>query len=723
MVRPLLPKEEQTDSPNLSDSGLESKSAKRRCVSSACIPCRKRKSKCDGGVPTCSTCAAVYHTECAYDVDTEHKRKSASKKDMGALTEGNGVLAAIISAIRNSTDAEAAEIVHRIRSGEPLETVTQTLKLDVTLSGRSDSNSLESDFADIVGTTKVNRSGVTRYFGNTSGLGLVPSDADGPAQPESFTDSWTRLTRDTEFIHHLMELYFCWEHPFYVLFSRECFLHDMNRGRSKYCSQLLMNALLAAGCNFSDRPEARTDPDDPNTAGDHFFGEARRLLIEDESSSLTTVQALGLMGIRETSCGRDSAGYQYAGRCIRMALELGLHLCFTGAPGNSLTPTEIEVRKVTFWGCFTMDTAWSLCIGRISQLPRTAISIKKPTLADAIESKPWKPYIDTDVDLPAELEQPGHTCKVLQQFSFLSEIVSDTLFMFYAPRERFTILAIRGDNREQLDATGYRFKVGDPSLGLLGIADESSIYYHTVVLHLFRPFLKVDLLDSSISPRAICTESAENISILADGYRNLYTLRRECVLMSHCLLSASTIHLLNLPSPRASRYITDDLRNLNEASVCHGFAGRCLRIIQTLAQKWEITLPEEASRIGSTSSTERPSPSESSEYLLTPWGGSMQPRMRRDSVTELVPTDETALSASLSDLFWTPFPYQGIPLQATLAPSPMDISSMLDVTGNDWEQYTRDGFKMTYANDITSGGSNLTDDDWARIYHERNIGV
>lgn len=82
--------------------------------------------------------------------------------------------------------------------------------------------------------------------------------------------------------------------------------------------------------------------------------------------------------------------------------------------------------------------ALSICFGRISQLPRTAISIKKPTLADAIEYKPWKPYVDSDVIFPAEMEHPGHTYKLLQQFSFLSEIISDTLVMFYAPRERFT---------------------------------------------------------------------------------------------------------------------------------------------------------------------------------------------------------------------------------------------------------------------------------------------
>lgn len=37
-------------------------SIKRRCVSTACIACRKRKSKCDGNTPRCAACSSVYGT-------------------------------------------------------------------------------------------------------------------------------------------------------------------------------------------------------------------------------------------------------------------------------------------------------------------------------------------------------------------------------------------------------------------------------------------------------------------------------------------------------------------------------------------------------------------------------------------------------------------------------------------------------------------------------------
>lgn len=35
---------------------------KRRCVSTACIACRRRKSKCDGNTPSCAACSSVYGT-------------------------------------------------------------------------------------------------------------------------------------------------------------------------------------------------------------------------------------------------------------------------------------------------------------------------------------------------------------------------------------------------------------------------------------------------------------------------------------------------------------------------------------------------------------------------------------------------------------------------------------------------------------------------------------
>jgi hypothetical protein len=266
--------------------------------------------------------------------------------------------------MRSLPEADVTELVQHIRHDPRLDIagLADSWRKNVQLpfSTTSDNASLASDLSVVLGKPSMTQTGESRYFGHTSHLGLVPEDenytASGPRKPleDYHKGSWTTVTDDLAFVERLLNLYFQWSHPFYVIFSRECFLRDFQSGRQKYCSPMLVNAILAYACHFTDEPAGRTDPENFRTAGDHFFAEARRLLYEDETPSLTTTQALCVMAMREPSAGRDSSGFMYIGRCLRMAVELGLHLNTTASP--KFTPSEIEVRKVTFWGCFVVDT-------------------------------------------------------------------------------------------------------------------------------------------------------------------------------------------------------------------------------------------------------------------------------------------------------------------------------------------------------------------------------
>ena len=262
----------------------------------------------------------------------------------------------VAAAISSSSEAEAVEILQQVHTGEAsILSIAETIQQNTALPPRPDSQPL-GELADFIGKPTRDRSGVTRQYGHTSGLGLISESSVAGPQHRSAVEPWTMVTQDAEFINHLLQLYFCWVHPFYVLFSEECFRRDMASRRSKYCSPLLVNAILATACNYSDQPEARTNPMDPLTAGNHFFAEARRLLNEDERTCLTTVQALAVLSLREASCARDSSGFQYIGRSIRMVLEMGMHLSLNAQQSGGLTPAEIEVRKITAWGCFVTDT-------------------------------------------------------------------------------------------------------------------------------------------------------------------------------------------------------------------------------------------------------------------------------------------------------------------------------------------------------------------------------
>lgn len=64
---------------------------------------------------------------------------------------------------------------------------------------------------------------------------------------------------------------------------------------------------------------------------------------------LTTIQALGLMSVREAGCGRDYESRFYAGQSTRLALEMGLHLV------RDSEDVENAVRSATFWGAFSLD--------------------------------------------------------------------------------------------------------------------------------------------------------------------------------------------------------------------------------------------------------------------------------------------------------------------------------------------------------------------------------
>ena len=151
--------------------------------------------------------------------------------------------------------------------------------------------------------------------------------------------------------------------------SKSLFYRDFFRGkppvessrRTTYCTPLLVNAMLALGCHFTSNPKARAEPSDPATAGDHFFQEAKRLIVsndEYEKPKLTTVQALALISVREAGCGREANGWVYSGMSFRMALDLGLNL----DSGNLTTNKELkdnhpemDARRITFWGCFLFD--------------------------------------------------------------------------------------------------------------------------------------------------------------------------------------------------------------------------------------------------------------------------------------------------------------------------------------------------------------------------------
>lgn len=607
-------------------------SNKRRCVSTACIACRRRKSKCDGAQPACAACASVYMTDCEYAPHTDHRRKGVYKKDVDSLKTKNSTLQVLVQAILNSEEEDVAELVRQIRTCDNLEDLAASIEAGEKIAPQHipespvlnsqpyDVPQFESELSGRMGDLWLD--GSVKFIGGTSNLIWLPDGFDqramGSSPSSSLLDivkpkeeavlSWTTVTQDKELILHFLNMYFCWHYAYFTTLSKELFYRDFLTGTpSQYCSALLVNVMLALGCHFSNKPAAKADPEDSSTTGDHYFREAKRLLHEDDefaNAKLCTVQALALMSVREAGCGRESKGWVYSGMSFRMANDLGLNI--DAQPMNEssrLSDEDIDARRITFWGCFLFDKCWSNYLGRQPQLQSSHITVKKPDVFPSEDSERWSPY--TDSGIVQANAQPARTRTVALQLSTLAEISGDLLASFYHPN-----LADKPFNKQnelkRLSDIHTRLEAWKKDLpGELEVRDAQlpqvllmHMFYQLLYIHLYRPFLRytktTSPLPSHVSPRKYCTQAAGAISKLFRLYKRTHGLRQICNIAIYILHTACTIHILNLPDKNARRDITHGVKHLEEMGDCWTAARRTLEILRLCAEKWKIDIPEEA---------------------------------------------------------------------------------------------------------------------------------
>ncbi|KAI4737203.1 hypothetical protein E4T50_12332 [Aureobasidium sp. EXF-12298] len=659
--RTILPKDEQGSSDGLA-SMAPPKPAKRKAVSSACIPCRKRKSKCDGGLPSCSTCMAVYRTDCSYDQDTDHRRKGALRKDIASLQNKNTALDVVINSLCALPEHEATALFHSLRRGERLDCLAEAINAGDTEKLRT----LDTDLSGPSGTpgaTFHTQAPSTRNESSRSPTDAKWNDVRSQSAAAEGSSSWFRIPQDAEFVDHLLNLYFSWSHPFFCFFSKDHFLRDMARGSTKYCSAMLVNAVLSVACQYSDRPAAR------ERAGDYFFSEAQRFAENIGAAELTSVQALAVMAVREGSAGRDHISYRLIGRSVRLAMEMGLHLAETTAGEPNLRSTEMDIRKLTFWGVFNCEMICCLALGRVSSIPKNAIEIDKPMNSEKLDALFWQPYEDANLPVSPSAVQPMKCLLFHSIQSKLAEMINDINLNLYAPRERFT--------PRRLASAYHQYQMWYSELPEMFQLQNTAMphvivlhmYYHQCVLHLFRPFMKLDLSDIGLYPRELATYCATEISKLMNALRGMYGLRRTSLAVSPILLSASTVHLMNLPSQGAAVQLTQAMQDLETMSVNHRYASCCLEIINRLANQWGIRLPEATANLAPFRSPEPDQAMPNMSLFFT------QATLSNESLETLVAPPTQNLRHDSGSMFEPSFAPHNMPILPTGSQSSMGATS------------------------------------------------
>jgi len=399
-----------------------------------------------------------------YDPNSDHRRKGVYKEKVDTLKTKSATLQTLIQAILNAAEDDVPALIRQIRTCESLDEVADNI-------ARQEQGLLEEeeDYEDAAYTTTALpafetelsgkmgelrlENGSVRFLGGTSNLIYLEPTVDGDDGHTGFDAyqqqdepllSWTTVTSETEVVVHLINMYFTWHYPYFTTLSKSLFYRDFLLGkppgtpkRTMYCSSLLVNAMLALGCHFTSSPAGCADPTDQTTKGDHFFAEAKRLIVENdeyEKPKLTTIQALCLMSVREAGCGREAKGWVYSGMSFRMAQDMGLNLDSGGMTNSKETMDEgeIDARRVTFWGCFLFDKCWSNYLGRLPQLPVSNITAPKYDVFPDEDADIWSPYTDSGI---GQLHsQASRTRTVALQLSNLCEISSDLLIFFYHPQ-------------------------------------------------------------------------------------------------------------------------------------------------------------------------------------------------------------------------------------------------------------------------------------------------
>ncbi|KAJ4109666.1 hypothetical protein NW768_012102 [Fusarium equiseti] len=564
-----------------------------KSLAKACISCRTKKVRCDAARPRCSNCQ-TQSRECIYHIETPRKRPTFSQ--ITRLQRDASALKAFIVTLKRSDSQEREQLLSsavdddgnvKLPELEDRSAFTQTQHSSIGTPSRrvEDSAIVSDDELDIANFVSIDDAGETNSFGPSSALhnpaGNSPNKTThGRATPtENIKNSLianAALQRHleygllkhssiaevpTELAMHLLNLHWDRQHHTFLLTYRPAVMRDLQCS-GQYCSTFMLNAIFACCSKFSPRPEVRADPDDPSSAGLHFFNRCDELLAKDSllmRPHITTIIGLLLLGSTYNARGETSKGWLYTGYALRMVYDLGLHL-----DPKQITddPEEIEIKRRVFWGAFVCDKLQSLYMGRPVAINLCDSRVSREFLDLYEETEPYHLPATATPDLPKGLSTaiPRYSVSTFQQLCLLSKIMTTITNRFYVVGATFSnaqnsLLKIeqalqkwREDLAPELDFQPWLpegTQSQTPNIMVL-----HNVYYSLVIL-VHRPFISDGHLRSTGTPARSweqCTNAARCITSISSVYKSTYGLSGAPYVLAYTVYVACTIHVRNAAS-------------------------------------------------------------------------------------------------------------------------------------------------------------------------------
>ncbi|KAI1758691.1 hypothetical protein GGR53DRAFT_215836 [Hypoxylon sp. FL1150] len=356
----------------------------RRQVTAACEACRKRKSKCNAERPKCSLCVR-HRTDCRYATAPTETHSQALKRKHSELQNRITPYEELFGLLKSKSETESLEILRRVRSGAEVGSILRhardgDLLIQLSLAPETRRRYEFPYLSDMPASILVPDNLYLRSFVYETTFRAPPSHGfDHDSQREGYGDDrylkpyhaaqvvepnfsnvtvskWTSVTSDDQLLRRLLNAYLYYQHPWTAAFQMDYFLKDMGSGRSRFCSSLLVNAVLAAACHMSREIPDRTKFWVPQTLGYQFLAEAKRLWeveSQKDSAKLTTIQAAIVLSIVATTTAMDKVGTSYLLQAMATATSIGLFTATTGTENEKVR----RARAFTAWGLFCWQ-AW-----------------------------------------------------------------------------------------------------------------------------------------------------------------------------------------------------------------------------------------------------------------------------------------------------------------------------------------------------------------------------
>lgn len=532
-----------------------------------CTACRRRKSKCDGATPRCSTCITT-HSQCRYEKAPSIAYVRALEDRISQLesreSEGESISPSLTPIVFNSQYADSISMnargdvtyhnstsaIHEAPPQKPPSEAVPGSKLATI-----DQRNAETR------RTLVANAATQKSLESLSLEMIVPH---------------TDITKDLAGV--LLQLHWCWLHPMFLFVYRPAFMRDMplfadGHRSATYCSITLLKVIYAHSCRFIRTSNTVWDP---SQQGETFQQLTDRLMTEAKVSlametlnppSIPTIQALLQQSAREVSYGRSSQAWLYSGMAFRMAIDLGVHVSPDKLRhyASALSPEDIEIRKRIFWSLYAWDKHISLYLGRMPNFLVGTENVSLDFLDDFTEMDPWEPFYGLDptaAQLPLYPPTPGHIISCFVALCKLCKILCRLMMELYSPQP--TVKNVMADSKMSAfvgvneDLHGWWSELQPflrispdkiPSISPPPHITSLNLMYHATVILLHRPH--VAGRQSPQSPAVqrswkMCRAATTTIYDLLKMYVGTFGFHHITYMNSYCTYTAATTAVYQL---------------------------------------------------------------------------------------------------------------------------------------------------------------------------------